>query len=88
MMIAITFSRQAENECNHDKGDRPFFLESENKEFVTDEFDGIVPLFFHALGGGNRRELGYRPNGVVTSVPAGGLNSKVEAGIGARDSFE
>jgi len=28
------------------------------------------------------------PNGVVTSVPDGGLNSKVEAGTGARVWFE
>ncbi len=27
------------------------------------------------------------PSGFVTSVPAGGVNSKVEAGIGARLSF-
>ena len=30
----------------------------------------------------------YLPSGVVTSVPAGGVNSKVEAGIAPRFSFE
>ena len=30
----------------------------------------------------------YLPSGVVTSVPAGGVNSKVEAGIAPRLSFE
>jgi hypothetical protein len=33
--------------------------------------------------------IGYRcPSGVVTSVPAGGLNSNVDGGIGARVWFE
>jgi hypothetical protein len=31
------------------------------------------------------RPLRYLPNGVETSVPAGGVNSNVDAGIGARD---
>ena len=30
----------------------------------------------------------YFPSGVVTSVPAGGVNSNIDAGIGARVSFE
>ena len=36
----------------------------------------VQPLLFHS------------PSGVVTSVPAGGLNSKVDRGIGARVWFE
>src|SRR5436190_23186318 len=35
-----------------------------------------------------RKRGSYLPSGLVTSVPAGGVNSKVEAGIGVRDSFE
>jgi hypothetical protein len=30
----------------------------------------------------------YRPSGVETSVPGGGVNSKVDGGISARDWFE
>jgi hypothetical protein len=35
-------------------------------------------------GEGVKRPTVIQPSGVLTSVPGGGLNSKVEAGIGAR----
>ena len=49
---------------------------------TTDAERGLIRDIASALGEGARWD--YCPSGVVTSVPAGGLNSNVDGGIGAR----
>jgi len=62
-----------------------------NDELMMKDGDGITAVAsLHSLYAStiHHTKRYYCPNGVVISVPGGGLNSKVEGEIGARVWFE
>jgi hypothetical protein len=79
---SVEFGTKAEEETNGDKDKHTLLFRSEDQSvhaLKLGPHNGHEKQFAHTR---------YFPRGVVTSVPAGGVNSKVAAGMGARVWFE
>ena len=102
MSVAVTLCAQPEHERPENENNHSFFRRSE-KESLSGLLEFGKPAFFQFLGlilllrwgeasktrrASDRALPIYRPSGVETSVPGGGVNSNVDGGIGARDWFE
>jgi hypothetical protein len=83
MSVAVTLCTQPEHERAENENYHSFFRGSE-KESLSGLIEFGTPAFFQFSGCPCR----YRPSGIETSVPDGGVNSNVDGGIGARDWFE